>query len=102
MFPSDNSRLCDLIQRGDSFTLTSRKLPFKIMELKLNLDGLCVDVQEAIKRDRFDQSILSPKEPIRFVLTEDEDVEFAWKTVYHYREPSQLAETLIKNVCGLP
>jgi hypothetical protein len=99
-FPHDSTRQCELIARGDTHTLTSRKLPFKIMEMTLNLDGLCVDIQEASKHDRFDQSILSPKDPIKFVVLEHEEVEFEWKGS-RYRQPSALAEYLIRYVCGM-
>jgi len=99
-FPNDLRRQGDLISRGNSHTLQSKKLPFSIMELTLNLDAGHVDVLQGSKKDRIDQPILVPKEPIQFTVQNDEQLTFIWKD-HHFSDPAHLSEQLIKYVCGL-
>jgi hypothetical protein len=98
-FPNDKSRQCDLIQTGNSCRLQSKKLPFTILELSLNLDGKSVDVDRGTKSSRYDTQPLSKREVIQIKVFKEEVV-FEWRGS-DYSTPALLAERLIKEVCGI-
>lgn len=100
-FPNDIKWHFDLIQRGHVYTLQSKTFPISSIQLTLNLDAGYVEVSQGLKRSRTEQPVLLPKESIAFVLTNDEEVAFSWKSDF-FTDPALLAEQLIKSVCRLP
>lgn len=97
-FPNILERQADLISCGNSDTLRSKKSPICILEMELNLDRSQIDLSQVSKRDRYDDSILTPIDPIAIQVDDKEELSFVWRR-YSFRTSSDLAERLINHVC---
>jgi hypothetical protein len=99
-FPNDRNRQCDLAQRDATYILQGRKVPITILDMTLNAGAACVAMHRSYRRERTDQPIRTPIDGMRIIVGVDDEVEFVWQGT-HFREPSALAEALIRYVCGL-
>ena len=96
-FPNDNRRQGDLIQRGQKYELQGKKLPITILELSLDLNRLCIEVQKSVRTDRTDQSLFHPIDPIKMNVDINDELYLSWRTA-RFTDPAALAESLIKTV----
>ena len=97
-FPNDRSRQCSIIKNGIDWEIQGCKLPWRIINMRLNIAGQSVDIVESIKEAR-DRTTPSGREQIKIVVNSDEELEFAFKGRKHVT-PDSLAQALIKYVCG--
>lgn len=97
-FPQDQHRQCNLINNGMDWELSGCKLPWKILNLRLNVDGQSVDIVESIREAR-DRTAPVGRDAIKIGVRSDEWMEFTFKG-RAYQTPESLAQALILYVCG--
>jgi hypothetical protein len=97
-FPDDLSKQCSLSNTGNVWTVQGCKVPWKILQLQLNLAGQCVDIAEGSKESR-DRTVAVGSDQISIRVNDEDDVEFYFHGIRHLT-PEHLAESLIKYVRG--
>ncbi|MGB9336509.1 MAG: hypothetical protein WCB14_15990 [Candidatus Acidiferrales bacterium] len=98
-FPDDRSRHCNFTPMPEGFRLQGSKLPIRICELSLNLDGQCIYWVTYSKESR-EHSSLPHRESIRLDVNHDDELELnSGGREFHSAE--SLSKYLISYVCGL-
>ncbi len=105
VYPHDSSRQCTVTSSAASCTLRSQKLPFQILDLTLNLPGLCIDglwqVQEGrVPHNHSHPSQVGTEDRISLSLDSQDEVTFLWEG-RTFANPTEFAERLIKRVCRI-
>ncbi len=98
-FPNDRSRQCDLIKAGIDWQIQGCKLPFHILNMHLNVDGHCIDIDESVRESR-DRVVKSAHDQISIAVNSDEELEFRYRGRVH-TTPDSLAQHLISYVCDI-
>jgi hypothetical protein len=99
-FPADASLHAQVIAHRDGFTLENETRPVRVLDLRLNAEGHCVELSESRKFDNFEQTAFRARYPVGMKVDENEDVVFVWRGA-ECKEPRQLAKLLIEYVCGI-
>lgn len=98
-FPQDNERQCSVSPRGNSCSVQGQKAPFTVLNLSLNLDGMCIDARwDSGDRKREQPTQSSTRFNLRLDVAEDLFVSDGSQT---HTTPAHLAEYLIKRVCNI-
>jgi hypothetical protein len=97
-FPNETERQCTLIKSASDWELQGCKLPWKILNMQLNVPGQCVDITES-KRESRDKVTQVGKTQIKITVNADEELEFRYQASA-YLVPAELAQALIRYVCG--
>jgi hypothetical protein len=98
-FPNDNSKHCSIIPIGNAVKVQGAKLPWRILELELKVDGQCVEVFESQKLSRQDTTPAKGGQ-IEIKVGNDEELQFIFKHQTH-TEPDSLAQHVVTYVCGM-
>jgi len=101
-FPNDKNWNCDVtVLSPHGFTINGGGLPRRILELELNLDGLCIDTVEGEKQE-FMQAYLSNKiiGQIPIEVGESEELRLRFKGMPHVFVES-LSEHLVSYVARI-
>jgi hypothetical protein len=97
-FPNDTSRQCTIAKSGNDWELQGCKLPWKILNMQLNVAGQCVDIMESERESR-DKVRQVERTQIKITVNSDEELEFRYQSSAHV-VPALLAQALIRYVCG--
>jgi hypothetical protein len=92
-FPNDARRQCTLVKNGMDWELSGCKLPWKIFNFRLNVDGQSVDIVESRKEAR-DRTEPAGRDAIKISIRSDEWMEFTFRG-HAYQTPESLAQALI-------
>lgn len=98
-FPTDRSRQCDVVKAGLDWEIRGCKLPWRIVNMRLNVAGQIVDIVESIREAR-DRVVPDGRDQIKITVNDDEELEFAYRGRAHVM-PDSLAEALIQRACGM-
>ena len=98
--PDDSSRHCNLFKSGIDWELQSSKLPWRILNMRLNAKGQSVDIVESIKEARDTPATPAPSEQIKISVNSDDELQFQYRGRLH-TTPDSLAEYLIRHVCDI-
>jgi len=93
-FPNDRSRQCDVVKAGLDWEIRGCKLPWRIVNLRLNVAGQIVDIVESIREAR-DRVVDAGRDEIRITVNDDEELEFTYRGRKHVT-PDSLAQALIQ------
>jgi hypothetical protein len=99
VFSGDRGRQCQLIEIGTGCQLQGCKLPWRILDMRLNVEGLSVDIVESIRESR-DRTIRSGRDQIKITVNTGEELELIYRSTRH-TTPESLAQHLISHVLGL-
>jgi len=97
-FPDDRRRHCSVIRNGLDWELQGCKLPWKILNMRLNANGQSVDIVESVKEAR-DRTVPSGRDAIKIAVDSDEGLTFTYRGHAH-TTPESLSQALILHVCG--
>jgi hypothetical protein len=98
VYPSDLSKQCSLSTDGLVHTLQGCKIPWRILQMRLNIASQTVDVDESRKESR-DRTVLIGRDQISLRINAENGLEYQFRGV-RYLMPDQLAQDLIKYVRG--
>lgn len=98
VFPNDLRKQCSLGNEGDVWRLQGCKLPWRVLQMRLNLAGQTVEVYEERRESRDRISPVGPDQ-ITMKINDEDGIEFHFRGARHLT-PDSLAETLAKYVRG--
>ncbi len=96
-----NSRYhCNVSPSANGVTISGKTFPRKILQLKLNVLGLCVELREDTQLSQFEAETIHKRDVIDIKVEEQGQVGFQFKgKVFDY--PHSLSEELVRYVCGI-
>ena len=97
-FPNDRSRQCDVVKAALDWEIRGCKLPWRIVNMRLNVAGQIVDIAETVREAR-DRVVPDGRDQIKITVNDDEELEFTYRGRRHVT-PDSLAEALIQRVYG--
>jgi hypothetical protein len=96
VYPNELRKQCSLMNDGVVWTLQGCKVPWKILQMQLNVIGQSVDLFEARQESRDRTAPVGPDQ-ISIKVNEDDEIEFYFRGA-RYITPDSLAEGLAKYV----
>jgi len=101
-FPDKRERYCHLDPNGaDGVVIVNEgSLPRLQLSVKLNLDGQCVDLIEAVEYDRFQPASINKRGQIEITVNDLEELAFRYNGKAH-TTPASLAQALVSRVCKI-
>ena len=100
-FPNTRQRHCHVDTISDTVAIVNEgPLPRLEMRLRLNLDGQCIDVFDAVKSDMFRQPDECGPRRIDVTLDQHEQLQFRYGGKNH-NTPESLAQAFVSYVCKI-
>jgi hypothetical protein len=97
-FQDNRSRQCDVVTNGIDWEIRGCKLPWRVINMRLNIAGQIVDIAES-KRETRDRVVPDGRDQIKITVNGDEELEFMYRGQTHLT-PDSLAQALIERACG--